>query len=76
MEELVSRLNAIPNSYFGFVAGIVTYAKEKPERLKSVLEFMDSSENLTPSDVVKFVMTRPDFHEYGLGIKENVCLYL
>ncbi|MDD5866689.1 MAG: hypothetical protein PUC75_03500 [Lachnospiraceae bacterium] len=72
MEELVKKLNAIPNSYFGFVAGIVTYAKKKPERLKKVIKFIDSSDNLTPSDVVKFVMTQPDFHEYGLGEKEMV----
>ena len=70
MEELVRKLNAIPNSYFGFVAGIVTYAKRKPERLKKVMGFMTSSENITPSDVVKFVMSQPDFHEYGLGLKE------
>lgn len=72
MEELVNKLNAIPNSYFGFVAGIVTYAKMKPERLKKVMNFMDSSNNLTPSDVVKFVMSQPDFHEYGLGLKKMV----
>lgn len=73
MEELVNKLNTIPNSYFGFVAGIVTYTKKKPERLKKVLEFIDNSpEELTPSDVVKFVMQQPDFHEYGLSLKEMV----
>lgn len=72
MEELVNKLNAIPNSYFGFVAGIVTYAKKKPERLKKVLDFIDSSDDLTPSDIVKFVMSQSDFHEYGLGVKEMV----
>ena len=29
MEELVNKLKAIPDSYFGFVAGIVGYAKRK-----------------------------------------------
>lgn len=72
MEELVNKLNAIPDSYFGFVAGIVTYAKKKPERLKKVLQFIDDSDNLTSSDIVKFVMQQPDFHEYGLGLKEMV----
>ena len=67
MEELVRKLNAIPNSYFGFVAGIVTYAKRKPERLKKVMGFIASTENITPSDVAKFVMSQPDFHEDGLG---------
>ena len=58
MEELINKLNAIPNSYFGFVAGIVTYAKRKPERLQKVMDFLNLSDNLTPSDVVKFVMSQ------------------
>lgn len=70
MEELVQKLNGIPNSYFGFVVGIVTYVKKKPERLKKVLTFIDNSNNLTTSDVVRFVMMQPDFHEDGLGLKE------
>lgn len=70
MEELEKKLNAIPDSYFGFIAGIVTYAKRKPERLQKVMDFIDKSDNLTASDVVKFVMLQPDFHDYGLGLKE------
>ncbi len=52
--------------YFGFVAGIVNYAKQKPERLEKVLRFIDESDELTTSDVVKFVMMQPDFHEFGI----------
>ncbi len=70
MEELVKKLNSIPNSYFAFVAGIVTYAKKKPERLEKVMTFIDSSDSLTPSDVVKFVMLQPDFHEDGLSMED------
>lgn len=70
MEELVKKLNAIPNSYFGFVAGIVGYAKRKPERLQKVMEFLNSSDELTTSDIVKFVTMQPDFHEYGLSLKQ------
>ena len=72
MEELYKKLNAIPNSYFGFVMGIVSYAKKKPERLQKVLDFIDNSDGITSSDVVKFVMDQPDFHEYGLGVKDLV----
>ena len=64
MEELVKKLHAIPDSYFGFVAGIATYAKKKPERLQKILKFIDTSAELTTSDVVKFVMTQTDFHEH------------
>ena len=70
MEELIIKLKSIPNSYLGFVAGIVTYAKRKPERLQKVMDFLNLSDNLTPSDVVKFVMSQSDFHEYGLSQKK------
>ncbi len=72
MEELIKKLNDIPNSYFGFVAGIVSYAKKKPERLQILLQYLDNSNDLTTSDVVEFVINQPDFHEFGLGLKEAV----
>ena len=72
MEGLVDKLNTIPNFYFDFGVGISAYAKKKPERLKKVLDFKDNSDSLTPSDVVKFVMLQPDFHEHGLSFDEKV----
>ena len=72
MEELTKRLRSIPNSYFGFVAGIMSYAKRKQERVSKVINFLDDTPDATPSDVVKFVMMQPDFHEYGLSLKWKV----
>lgn len=72
MEELYDKLNAIPDSYFGFVMGIISYAKRKPERLDKVLQFINDNSDLTPSDVVKFVIDQPDFHEFDLGLNEMV----
>lgn len=72
MEELEKKLNAIPNSYFGFVTGIINYAGKKPERLEKVMKYIDASDDVTPSDVVKYVMMQPDFHEDGMGLKEMV----
>ncbi len=63
MDELYSKLNEIPGAYFGFVMGIIAYVKRKPERLSKVLKFLDEASNPTTSDVVKFVMEQPDFHE-------------
>ena len=54
----------------GFVMGIISYAKRKPERLDKVLRYLNEAPNPTSSDVVKFVMEQPDFHEYGLELKE------
>jgi len=70
MEELVNKLKAIPGSYFGFVAGISTYAKKKPERLKKVMDYIDNTPNLTTSDIVEFVIRQPDFHEDGFSKKK------
>ncbi len=68
IEELTNKLNSIPDAYIGFVAGIITYVKRKPERLKAVLDFMDSSDSLLSSDIVEFVMNQPDFYEDGIGL--------
>lgn len=70
MEELIRKLNAIPGSYFAFVAGISSYAEKKPERLQKVIEFIDSAENPCPSDIIEFISDQPDFHEYSAGSAE------
>ncbi len=70
MEELYNKLNAIPNSYFGFVMGIIAYAKQKPGHVQKILQFINENDNLTPSDIVKFVIDQPDFHESSLSSKE------
>ena len=63
IELLVSKLDRVPGSYFGFVAGVVTYARKKPERLRTVLEFLASSDELSTSDIVRFISNQPDFFE-------------
>lgn len=51
---------------------VYCYVKQKPSRLDSILQFLNTSDSLTPSDVVKYVMDQPDFHEFGLNVKEMV----
>ncbi len=67
MEELENKLKAIPDSYYGFVVGIINYVKQNPCRLQKVLRFINSTKDLTSSDVVKFVSDQPDFHEFGIN---------
>lgn len=64
MEDLYNRLTAFPDTYFGFVMGVMIYVKQKPDRLKKVMEYLNSSNNLTSSDVVEFIASQPDFHEF------------
>lgn len=72
MEELINVLNAVPNSYFAFVAGIVTYANNSPDSIQKILDFIKNSNNPTTSDIVKFVMMQPDFHDCGISLQEKV----
>lgn len=63
MEELYNKLRAIPGSHFGFVMGILNYAKKKSDRVEKLLNYINSNNDLTVSDVVMFVSTQPDFFE-------------
>ncbi|WP_085024474.1 hypothetical protein [Anaerovibrio sp. JC8] len=65
MEELYNRLTAFPDSYFGFIIGVITYVKQKPGRLERVMDYLNSSDSLTTSDVGRFIVSQPDFHEFG-----------
>lgn len=63
MEELISILNNLNNSYDDFVTAITHYASKKPSRLEAVLAFLKANPDVTTSDVVKFVSDQPDFME-------------
>lgn len=65
--EVLSKLRAIPDSYEGFVQGIYTYVRKKPERLERVMNYINNNMEVTSSDVVEFVMQQPDFHEDGVS---------
>lgn len=64
---LVKRLSSVPDFYIGFVLGITTYAKKKPERMAKVMEYMEQNPNASTSDIVGFVMLQEDFHEDGVS---------
>lgn len=61
MEQLIERLNRIPDSYFEFVDSVVDYARNKESHFKLVMEFLDSNPDATPSDIIKFISFQPDF---------------
>lgn len=67
VRELVKRLSSVPDFYIGFVLGITTYAKKKPERMAKVMEYMEQNPNASTSDIVGFVMLQEDFHEDGVS---------
>jgi hypothetical protein len=63
MKELLDKLYALPNVYEDFIYSTVHYAKEKPEHLKVLLDYLNNNDNLTTSDVVYFISTQPDFFD-------------
>ena len=67
LDEVLSKLCAIPDSYEGFVQGIYTYVRKKPERLEKVMNYINKNKEVTSSDVVEYVMQQPDFHEDGVS---------
>ena len=71
-EKLVKLLKLLPHSYNGFVNGIMGYAKKNPERMKTVIDFIENNEKLTCSDVVLFVSSQPDFREDSVIAKTMV----
>ena len=63
MEELISRLNVIPDSYFEFVDTVIAFAEEKEMHLKQLIEYLNSNPSATPSDILKFITFQPDFFD-------------
>lgn len=63
MEQLIRRLNSLPNSYYEFVDSVVDYAKAKNSHLELLLNYVDNNESATPSDIIRFISYQPDFFE-------------
>lgn len=55
MDELLNKLNNVPDSYAGFVMGVLTYAKKKTERLNKVLEYMNNHPDAKSDDILEFI---------------------
>ena len=65
MGELITRLNDVDDSYFAFVAGVIAYAKESPEHLLLINEYLDANPDSKSSDILGFIMNQPDFTQSG-----------
>lgn len=63
MESLAIKLNKVADSYYGFVAAVLTYAKKKESRRMAVENFMDSNPSALSSDILEFISKQDDFYE-------------
>lgn len=63
MEELTKKLNNVNDSYYGFVAAVLTYVKKKNSRLKKVEKYLTENPSALTSDILEFISNQEDFYE-------------
>ena len=71
MKNLVMRLKNINGSYEDFVHGVINYVEKDRSHLKIILEYLDKNPSASTSDVIAFIASQPDFHEYS-AVKNNI----
>lgn len=65
MKELIQLLSEISDAYDDFIWGVINYAKKDTSHIEILNNYMKSNANLTSSDVIAFIMSQPDFHNYS-----------
>jgi len=63
MESFVIKLNNISDSYYDFVAAVLTYVNNKKSRLEVVENYMDNNPSALSSDILEFISKQDDFYE-------------
>ena len=69
MKELVQQLSNISDAYDDFILGTINYAKKDPSHIEILKEYMSGNPNLTSSDVIAFIASQPDFHDFSAAKK-------
>jgi len=73
MEAFTVRLNNIEDSYYGFVAAVLTYVKNNPARLEIVNDYLDKNPRALSSDILEFISSQADFYEDAAYATAEVC---
>lgn len=75
MDQLISRLNSIPNAYYEFVDSVVDYAESKESHLTLLMDFLNARPNASITDVLRFISKQPDFFDDEVPVEEEslVC---
>ena len=63
MEDFAIRLNKVVDSYYGFIAAVLTYVKNKESRLGAVEEFMNNHPSALSSDILEFISEQDNFYD-------------
>ncbi len=73
MKELIRQLSNIPDAYDDFILGTINYAKKEPSHINILKDFMRGKTELTSSDIIAFIVSQPDFHNYS-ATKKMECV--
>lgn len=65
MKELIQQLSNISDAYDDFILGVINFAKKNPSHVEILNNYMRDKINLTSSDVIAFIISQPDFHNYS-----------
>lgn len=63
MESLIERLTQMQGAYYEFVDSVIDYAESKENHFNSIMDFLDENLMATPSEVLGFISSQPDFFE-------------
>ena len=63
MEDFTVMLNNIEDSYYGFVAAVLTYVKKKQTSFDKVKEYIEKHPAALSSDILAFISDQDDFYE-------------
>lgn len=63
IRALIAKLKTIPGTYIDFIAGVVAYARKSLGGVEAVLNYMDMTDDLTTSDIIRFISVQPDFRD-------------
>ena len=69
MKELIQRLSDISDCYDDFILGVINFAKKDASHVELLNNYMRSTPDLTSSDVIAFIISQPDFHNYSANNK-------
>ena len=73
MDQLITKLNQIPNAYYEFIDSTVEYASAKTEHLSILLNFLDEKNDASVTDVLRFISHQPDFFD-DVVKKESIAV--
>lgn len=74
MEELIEKLNNLPNAYFEFIDSVVDYAEENELHFELIMEFLKNNSSVTPSDIIRLISTQPDFYDDESPVEPNALV--